>query len=213
MALFSQHKEELFHWGIWKVDEPLEELLTLLPNPDTYTQELHRFSSSHRQQEWLAVRVLLYQLLGQEKQIVYSPTGKPSLEDNSHLISISHTPGYVAVILCSVSAGGIGIDIEQYGQRVRRVAPKFMAVNEVCAAYQGDDTWGLLLHWSAKEVMFKCINTPEVDFRAHLHIAPFEVEQQGTFCAQEYRTDRQQQFTIHYLIHPHFVMTYTIAVR
>ena len=82
--------------------------------------------------------------------------------------------------------------------------------SEQLVPYGEDDTWSLLLHWSAKEVMFKCMNTPEVDFREHLHIESFTTEQQGVFLAHEYRTEQQRNFRIHYLIHPEFVtVSYT----
>lgn len=209
MALLSEHKADCYRWGIWKTDESLEELLALLPGPEKYEQQLKRFSSSHRRLEWLSVRVLLYRLLGEEKSIEYAPSGKPRLADSSFFISISHTRGYVAVILSAVSE--VGIDIEQYGQRVHKVAHKYMREDEMMSVYQGDDTWSLLLHWSAKEVMFKCMDADEVDFREHLRIVPFQVCERGEFFAEEYRTERRMKFHIRYLLHPDFVMTWQVG--
>ena len=209
MALLSEHKADCYRWGIWKTDESLEELLALLPGPEKYEQQLKRFSSPHRRLEWLSVRVLLYRLLGEEKSIEYAPSGKPRLADSSFFISISHTRGYVAVILSVVSE--VGIDIEQYGQRVHKVAHKYMREDETTSVYQGDDTWSLLLHWSAKEVMFKCMDADEVDFREHLRIVPFQVCERGEFFAEEYRTERRMKFHIRYLLHPDFVMTWQVG--
>ena len=111
MALLREYKEIAYQWGIWKTEESTEELLALLPDPERYEQQLTRFSSPHRKLEWLSVRVLLYQLLGEEKIIEYAPSGKPRLADSSYFISISHTRGYVAVILSPRSE--VGIDIER----------------------------------------------------------------------------------------------------
>lgn len=208
MALFLDFKTDIVRWGVWKMDESVEELLALLPDPDPYEQALQRFTAAHRRLEWLSVRVLLYQLLREMKEIGYEPSGKPYLTDRSRFLSISHTKGYVAVILSPVSE--VGIDIEQYGQRVHKVAHKFMRADEEAKAYCDDTTWGLLLHWSAKEVMFKCMNCAEVDFREHLRIAPFELQKQGVFAAQEYRSEQQRHFQIQYLIHPDFVLTWQI---
>ena len=88
MALLSEHKADCYRWGIWKTDESLEELLALLPGPEKYEQQLKRFSSLHRQLEWLSVRVLLYRLLGEEKSIEYAPSGKPRLADSSFFFSV-----------------------------------------------------------------------------------------------------------------------------
>jgi len=80
----------------------------------------------------------------------------------------------------------------------------------LCLRIRGTDTWALLLHWSAKEVMFKCMNTPEVDFREHLRIFPFTVTEKGAFSAEEYRTPEQRKFEIRYMLHPDFVLTWQV---
>lgn len=206
MPIYLQKSEATVQWGIWKMDESIEALLALLPDSATYEQGMQRFAVTHRRLEWLSVRVLLYHLLGESKEIGYEPCGKPYLTDHSYLISISHTKGYVAVILSA--QGEVGIDIEQYGQRIHKVAHKFMREDEKAPHYNGDDTWGLLLHWSAKEVMFKCMNSADVDFREHLRIFPFVAQQQGHFEAHECRTEHQRTFSIHYQLHPDFVLTW-----
>lgn len=150
MALFLQHQGEDCHWAVWKLEETLEELLSLLPDSRKYRQEVEKFSSAHRRLEWCAVRVLLYTILGVEKEIRYQDSGKPYLADKSFSLSISHTKGYVAVILGDINKE-VGIDIEQYGERVRKVAHKFVRDDELPGAYEGTDTWGMLLHWSAKK--------------------------------------------------------------
>lgn len=209
MSLFIQHTYPSYKWGVWKMDETLDELLSMLPQQETYLEGLQRFSAEHRRLEWLSVRVLLFTLLGEEREIAYYPSGKPYLADKSASISISHTRGYVSVII-GEAGKEVGIDIEQYGERVHKVAHKYMRTDEPLSSYQGTDTWALLLHWSAKEVMFKCMNTPEVDFREHLRIFPFTVTEKGVFSAEEYRTPEQRKFEIRYLLHPDFVLTWQV---
>lgn len=208
MALFLSHKEPLYRWGVWKMDESVDTLLDLLPEREYYEREVQRFVASHRRLEWLSVRALLFRLLGEHKEVCYQSSGKPYLADYSYFISISHTKGYVSVILSDKVP--VGIDIEQYGQRVHRVAHKYMREDESVRLYKEDATWSLLLHWSAKEVMFKCMDTDGVDFRQHLHIEPFLLQEQGDFTAHEYRTEQKRSFRIHYLLHPEFVMTWSI---
>lgn len=209
MSLFLQHTEPSYRWGVWKMDETLDELLDMLPQQETYLQGMQRFSAEHRRLEWLSVRVLLFILFGEEKEVAYYPSGKPYLADNSASVSISHTRGYVSVIIGEVGKE-VGIDIEQYSERVHKVAHKYMRADEIISSYQGTDTWSLLLHWSAKEVMFKCMNTPEVDFREHLHVFPFTISETGIFSAEEYRTPEHRKFYIHYIVHPDFVLTWQI---
>lgn len=208
MAMLMQHKEDSYQWGVWKTDESIDQLLALFPHCEKYESMLTRFTSAHRRLEWLSVRTLLYTLLGEEKEICYESNGKPYLADHSSFISISHTRGYVAVIV-SVKAP-TGIDIEQYGERVHKVAHKYMREDEPTSLYEGVETWSLLLHWSAKEVMFKCMEMAEVDFRKHLRVYPFQTECSGEFRVQEFRTDAQKEFQIHYLLHPDFVLTWQV---
>lgn len=208
MSLFMRHKEGGCLLGIWRMDESGDELSRQLAGTDLCRQADERFRAPHRRQEWLSVRLLLRHLLGTDKEIAYLPSGKPYLVDGSFHISISHTRDYVALI---VGQRPVGIDIEHYADRVRRVASKFMRSDEVPAPYQDDDTWSLLLHWSAKEVMFKCMDCSEVDFCAHLQIFPFVPQVQGEFSAREYRTEQQRTFLIRYLLHPDFVLTWTVC--
>ena len=220
--------------GIWQLSETLDDFRSLLPAAMVDEAE-RRFRAPHRQLEWLAVRALLFQLLGREAEVAYLPSGKPYLracpslsqqspslqsqassfqsqassfqsQASSLNISISHTRGYVAVIL---GPSTVGVDIEQYGPRVHKVAHKFMRPDEPVTVYEGNDTWCLLLHWSAKETLFKCIDSEEVDFRDHLRLFPFTIAKSGCFQAREYRTPQKRQFDIHYLLHPEFVLTYT----
>lgn len=209
MPLFLQHTDSSCQWGVWKTDETLDELLAMLPSKDVYLQGMQRFKAEYRRLEWLAVRVLLYTLLGEEKEIAYYPTGKPYLADASASISISHTKGYVAVVL-GMPDKEVGIDIEQYGERVRRVAHKFMREDEEASLFRGTEIWSLLLHWSAKETMFKCMNASDVDFREHMRVLPFPVNESGIFSAEEYRTAEKRRFTIHYYLSSDFVLTLSL---
>lgn len=209
MGLFLQHKTEDMQWAVWKMDEPIETLLSLLPKTlrAIYEQEMQRFTSEHRRAEWLSVRVLLYTMLKEEKQINYSPEGKPHLADSSAFISISHTKGYVAVILNATIP--VGIDIEHYNQRVHRVAARFIRPDEQIEPYQGDATWSMLLHWSAKETAYKCMEQPDADLRK-LCLSPFILREEGIFHVREYATVRQQLFTVGYRICPDFVLTWVM---
>lgn len=82
-----------------------------------------------------------------------------------------------------------------------------MREDERAGTWQEDDTWGLLLHWSAKEAMFKCLGEQEVDFREHLRILPFEIKEKGEFLAHECKTAACHGFRGYYWLHTDFVLT------
>lgn len=205
MGLFIEHKTNEICWGVWKMQESWEELTELLQHPALCQEALHRFNAPHRRMEWLTARLLLQTLTGRIPEIDYLPNGKPIVRNQNMYISISHTKGYVAVILANRE---VGIDIEQYGQRVHKVKNRFIRTDEIILPYHGEDTWSLLLHWSAKETLFKCLGNSEVDFREHLHILPFTPQAKGCIHAKEYRTPQRNTFTLQYELHPDFVLTY-----
>lgn len=208
MGVFLQDKTEKLQWAVWKIEESFETLLALLPDARRRAceEEMQRFTSPRRKMEWLSVRVLLHAMLGEDKQIAYSLEGKPYLTDHSFYISISHTKGYVAVILSS--AAPVGIDIEQYGPRVRRVFDRFIRPDEQTEPYLEDTTWSMLLHWSAKETVYKCMENPDADLRK-LRLSHFIPQEGGIFQVQEYATAQQQIFTVGYRISTDFVLTWT----
>ena len=206
MAIYRKYKQDDLTVGVWKVDETVEQLRSMFHHFSIYEEGFARFSAEKRKQEWLAVRVLLKEMLGEEKKIAYLPSGKPYLEDESMHVSFSHTNGYVAVALHP--SAEVGVDIEQYGTRVQRVASRFIREDEKPSIASGDEVYGLLLHWSAKETMFKLMDDQAVDFIDHLRIMPFELQESGTFEACEYRSDKKRKFLIHYDTHSDYVLTF-----
>ena len=206
MPLYRTYKKGDLRVGVWKVEETIDQLRSKFNDFSLYESGLQKFKAEKRQLEWLAVRILLKELLGEEKEIDYLPSGKPFLKDRSAYISFSHTSGYVAVAVHPTKE--VGIDIEQYGKRVCKVASRFVREDESVSVEAGDEIYALLLHWSAKETMFKLMNQSDVDFFEHMHILPFVPSESGEMEAVEYRTDLHQTFQISYYTHPDYVLTF-----
>ena len=49
----------------------------MLPHQEVYREDMLRFTAAHRRLEWLAVRVLLYTLSGEEKEIIITLSEQP----------------------------------------------------------------------------------------------------------------------------------------
>ena len=206
MPIYRAYKQGDLTVGVWKVEESVEQLRSMFHDFSIYEEGFSRFSAESRKREWLAVRVLLKELCGEEKVIAYHSSGKPYLADGSMCVSFSHTRGYVAGALHP--SAEVGIDIEQYGTRVQKVASRFIRDDERVSIESGDEIYGLLLHWSAKETMFKLMEDEAVDFVRHLHILPFTPKENGEFEACEYRSGNNLKFLIHYDTHPDYVLTF-----
>lgn len=204
MSLFLKHTAPL--WGIWKIEESSDMLLSLLKNREAYETELTVFRTEKRLQEWLAVRVLLQELLDEPKRIAYRPSGAPYLVDSPYHISISHTKGYAAVLLREESPAGI--DIEYRSDRILKIRSRFMTPEEEANIDKEHEAEHLLVYWCAKETLFKMLGRDEVDFCKHLHLCPFTYAKEGSFTVYESRTALKSAYTLNYFVMPDFVVTW-----
>lgn len=205
MALLKRHSSLLL--GIWKIEETEAELLNLLDPHKAYQLFLNKHKVETRKKEWLATRVLLKELLGEELMIAYHSDGAPYLPDRPDMsISVSHTKGYVAVY-CKEGAP-VGIDIEYWANRILKIKHKFLSEEELEMVDQENETGYLLICWCAKETLFKLIRQDEVDFRGHLHINPFAYSPEGEVEVWESRTPRRESFILNYLVTPDIVLTF-----
>ncbi|MCL2651455.1 MAG: 4'-phosphopantetheinyl transferase superfamily protein [Candidatus Azobacteroides sp.] len=194
-------------WAVREISEPVDDLLRLLQKKELYLPCLSQITSESRKKEWLTVRVLLKEMLGEEKEILYTSTGKPYLSDNSYQISISHTKGFVAIALHPEM--GIGIDIEHISPRIHKIRSRFMNEKEEANLDEEHEEVHLLLHWSAKESLFKILDEQDVDFKTCLHINSFNpvLNSLSRFSAYETKTEKQQEFSGYYLANSLYVLT------
>jgi len=195
--------------AIVPLQEDSESLLSRLSFKDKYLPVTEKMTEK-RKREWLAIRVLLKELTGEEKEILYNSLGKPYLSDHSFHISISHTKGYAALIVNKENE--VAIDIENIASKskVENIRKKFLNEEEEKSFSQSDDQIRLLLYWSAKESLFKWLSVENVDFKTHLHIRSFEpvLGEWSGFEACETRTKYQNCFKIKYFVHEDYVLTY-----
>ena len=91
MPVFKQYTESSYKWGIWKASESLEELLALLPHKEKYEEGIGKFTAVSRKLEWLAVRVLLYTMLGEGRNNTIIPTADP-IWQTALFPSVFHIP-------------------------------------------------------------------------------------------------------------------------
>jgi len=209
MAVYLLEKTEHYQLGIWKLEEDEEALLLLsrLPERPTHTNQVRRM-------EYMAVRAMASEMGIQATDIAYLPSGKPYLTKSKCSISISHTKNYVAVMISSHEL--IGVDLEHRSERIRKIRHKFMHPDEENSLKQAskpmDETVALLLHWCAKEALFKSVPEERVDFAQELRISNFAfLELSGCFTGHFLRTDRH--FNIDYLIQPDFVLTCSFSAK
>ena len=147
----------------------------------------------------------LKELLGEEVRVDYHSTGAPFLACVPLYISISHTKDYVAVIL---DKRPTGIDIEYRSDRILKIRSRFMNPEEEAGIDLEHEVEHLLIHWCAKETLFKIIGQEGVDFQKHLHVNPFPYLSSGTFKGRETRTEACREYELAYQVTPDYVLTW-----
>lgn len=178
--------EQQAHILIWQLNEELPALLALwgeVPLPTRYMN----VTADKRRCEILATALLLRQHFGHDVAVQYTSNGAPHL--NKGYISISHTRNYVVIALHDKQR--VGVDIEQLGEKVMRVASRFISPSEqpqlpsaAALLPDGSSARNVALHlaWSIKEALYKIYPTA-VDFARDMHLSPFTTLPQGSITA------------------------------
>lgn len=132
-------------------------------------------------------------------EIGHEESGKPILKDWH--ISISHTKGYAAVLLSKNHE--VGIDIEYVSERVKRIADRFLRPDE-----QAENTIDLLLHWCAKEAVYKLYSEQDLTFQ-QMKIVDLQSESDFFHVESEMNNGIVSVTKVFYLVHQDYVLTYT----
>jgi 4'-phosphopantetheinyl transferase EntD len=173
MPLLLTRKIDAHSWlGMWQLQEPAADLLQLLPSyidVSAIAGKVH----PRRRQEWLASRVLVYQMLqhftSEPLVLARNEDGKPHFPGRPRLhVSITHSPHLAAVILSEQHH--VGIDIELISPKALRVADKFLTEKE--KQHTIDDAETTCLYWSAKETLYKLYSRKKLVFKKNLNVEP-----------------------------------------
>ena len=107
----------------------------------------------------------------------------------------------------------VGVDIEQYGERVCRVASRFINDDERISG-----VWKQLLLWSAKETVYKMMNCCEVDFQEHLISGCWRPQEisgpgcQGFMRMQTFHPAHRKAYQVYFETTERFVLTYSFVM-
>lgn len=157
MPLYKKKIEKNYTYVIWRLTESLEELQNIL-----HINIPPHIKALKRKKEFICVRILASLLKINIEELRYTENGKPIIDGSKKNISISHTEGYVTILISSQK--NIGIDIEKYSERLIKVAKHYLSEEEIknintfnsCRNIISiNDTF--LLHWCAKEAIYKAI--------------------------------------------------------
>jgi phosphopantetheinyl transferase len=104
-----------------------------------------------------------------------SPTGRPFVDGDRAHFSISHSNRFAAAIFSDTFR--VGIDVEEYSDRIFRVAHRFVSGPErQLMTSEWPEREQITAMWSVKEALYKWQGQAGLDFLAHIRIDQFEVE-------------------------------------
>ena len=193
--------------GVWRIEEDLDTLLqTVTLNADE-KKKFKSYRSVSRKLEFLTVRALLEELVGNTTNIVYNKNNKPFLKDGSMFISISHSHQLTAILL-SVNEK-VGIDLEYMSSNIAAVALKFMNVKEKITKDPANRLYHLYLHWCAKEALYKICDKEISSIRKEISIEPFKVHDSGEITGSIHTNAINENFNLQYIKYDNYAIVWT----
>ena len=167
--------------------------------------------NAKRKKEWITVRLLLSEVCP-GASVAYEQSGKPFLVGTDSTVSISHTSGFVAVMIDSKSRN-IGIDIEtNLKDTALRVREKFMSVSELNQnLLHIDPLLHSLLHWTAKEAAYKAVGSSGDDFSADYSLSDFRCNSDIGFSCLMHYNRKSLVSRVFFSSYSSFVMAYIIV--
>ncbi len=198
----QQSSQSVF--GIWQITESEVEL-----SVKAFEECPSDLLSPQKRLEWLAVRVLVNELLMQNKLrysgLLKDEFGKPFLKELPNQISLTHSFPYVAAQLHSVQS--VGIDLEQPKEKLLRVAHRVFSIEELNDA--ATNLTKLCIYWCAKEAMYKIYGKRGLHFSNQLNIDPFELKSEGLLKGTISADSQKQTVILEYRVENDFVMVLT----
>lgn len=165
--------------GIWKLSETVNDLVSIFHFSENEKDYFSNIKAESRKKEFMAVRLLLENILNKKTEINYLKSGKPILSSNDFNISITHSEELVVVF---VSNNKIGIDVERTNRRIEKIASRFLHPSEHEFIRSLDNPQkATILYWSAKEAIFKCTDHSGILFDKEIRILPFDIKDAGNF--------------------------------
>jgi phosphopantetheinyl transferase len=193
--------------GVWKIEEDLDTLLSLITLDPEEKKKYNSFSSNSRKLEFLSVRALLSELIGKDAKIVYNKNNKPFLKDGSRFISISHSHKLTAILLSTNEK--VGIDLEYMSTNIAAIAFKFLNRKEKVAKEAEERKYHLYIHWCAKEALYKICDKEGISIRKNLTIEPFKVQESGEIKGHVHTKKINESFDLYYSKYDNYAIVWT----
>ena len=158
--------ENLTQFAVWKIEESEVDLMEGLTISHIEKKKLNKLKRLVHRKGYLASRQLLKNFGIPPGSNRYDQNGAPYLIDGRYL-SITHSRNFSAV---AISDKKVGIDLEFYREKIKKIGPRFLNIEETEISEEFTDIKYLTKIWTAKEALYKIYGNPGVNFKSQLHI-------------------------------------------
>lgn len=197
--------------AIWRIEESEDWFRERLILSDLEIQQLEAIKG-HRRVEWLAVRYLTSQLLGnQSGAMLKDEFGKPHLLHVPLQMSVSHSNGLAATILAKALTG---IDIQKIVPKIERIAHRLLREEERAALQPETRLEHLHVYWGAKEALYKAYGRRELDFCVNILVEPFQFDLENGSCrGRVVKGAFDCWFDLHYQQMQDYILVYALEAK
>lgn len=171
-------------WCQWEISESVDQLRKKIVLSEDGERELEQISHTKKQQERLASRCCVQELVKMTGKpytgITKDEHDKPHLIDLNYHISISHSFPYAVAILHKKLH--VGIDIEEPTEKLGRIAHRFLNSTEFMDC--DGDIKKLCIYWAGKEAIYKLNGKLGLNFKKDIRISPFILNTQDVIRSE-----------------------------
>lgn len=193
--------------GVWKIEEDIDTLMSLVVLDNDEKKRYKEFSSTSRKLEFLSVRALLAELIGNDAKIVYNKNNKPFIKDGSRFISISHSHKLTSILLSTNEK--VGLDLEYMSTNIAAIAFKFLNRKEKVTNEKDNRRYHLYIHWCAKEALYKICDKEGISIRKNITIEPFVLKESGEIKGKVHTDKINESFDLYYSRYDNYAIVWT----
>ncbi len=158
--------------ALWKIEERENDLIQRIDLPILEKQKFEMKKKRTHRLGFLSSRASLVALGVNLNALQFNQNGMPYLGLKKNC-SISHTFNYAAAV---VSSEKVGVDVEMYRFNISKITSKFVHDDEKFIQNSSQKTEFLTRLWTAKEAIYKAINTPGISFSKQIKVSPFSLD-------------------------------------
>ncbi|TDO05288.1 4'-phosphopantetheinyl transferase family protein [Sunxiuqinia elliptica] len=189
---------------LWELTEAISWYKKQLPGIESEPAFL-RLRNERRQQEWLAVKMLLKHIGCTNLNVSYNTKGQPEIDHPLYQsVSISHSNQLAGILLHKTQQ--TGLDIESFERNFKAIERKYLSEQEIELTRKHTDYH--CLFWCAKEAVYKMAGIAGIHFAEQIVLSEPANNQ---LTAQLSVLGEQQSFFLKYLKYKNQLIVFSVS--